>query len=648
MKRRIVCIILTMVMLLGALPRYSMTAHAVEMSVSDNFFTLLEAYEGFYAQPYEDYSQWSIGYGSFLAPNDGTPETLALVEHYQQNPITKEQAREWMRKELTSYTNPVNKFLTSHNLTIPQHQFDALISFSYNCGAGWTYETDGNFHKAVEQGNLEDYLLYGMGLWSSAGEGDYILIQRRLSEANLYINGVYEPFNYPANFRYVFLEGAGGTSRYRIHCYDSNDGGTGNGIYTEFKTYPMGPDENGVNVTYVFDGWYTERSGGTRVEVLDGTLADGTVLYAHWKTPNGTPIVIPEPETGMKLKVTVTTTDSKIHTGPGTYYSHIGNVTTGDELEITLTGTSRGALWGRFEGGWVRLDDTNYYTALTEALPRWGVVTADKVNVRAKPGANVSNNPAIAQKNNGEYVQVTQWQHKEGMMWGRIAEGWICLQYVQLNPDNYNGKIVSVELESPPTKTTYVQKAENLDLSGGLLKVTYEDTTVKSIPLVMSTVTGFDNSQLGTKTITATCGGFSVTFDVQIVKATVVFKNYDGSVVSSAEYAYGEKVTVPPNPSRPVDSGGSYYFAGWDKAVAQVCTGSAVYTAKYGLMGDTDGSNKVNEDDAIRLLQHVLFPDMYEAQGYADINMDGVLNEDDAIYLLNHVLFPQQYPLKNP
>ena len=64
-------------------------------------------------------------------------------------------------------------------------------------------------------------------------------------------------------------------------------------------------------------------------------------------------------------------------------------------------------------------------------------------------------------------------------------------------------------------------------------------------------------------------------------------------------------------------------------------------------MGDTDGNNKVNEDDAIRLLQHVLFPDMYEAQGYADINMDGILNEDDAIYLLNHVLFPQQYPLKS-
>ena len=645
MKRRILCVILTMVILLGVLPRYATRAHAVEMSVSDNFFILLEEYEGCSYVPYEDYSQWSIGFGSFLAPNDGSASTMALVEYYRQNPINDEQAREWMRKELVNYTDPVNKFLTDHNLTIPQHQFDALISFSYNCGPGWTRETNGNFHLAVEQRDLEDYLLYGMGLWSAAGEKDYILIKRRFSEANLYINGVYDPDNYPANFRYVFLDGAGGTSRYGIHCYDSNDGGTGNGIRTEFKTYPKGPDENGQTVTYIFDGWYTERSGGTRVEVLDGTLADGTVLYAHWKTPNGTPVVIPEPETGMKLKVKVTTTDLKVRTGPGTYYAHIGYVNTGDELEITLTGTSRGALWGRFEGGWVCLDDyTNYYTALAGALPRWGVVTADGVNVRANPGTGSS---AIAKKNNGDYVQVTQWQHKEGMMWGRIAEGWICLQYVQMNPDNYNGKIVSVELQAPPTKTTYVQKAENLDLTGGLLKVTYEDTTVKTIPLGMATITGFDNSQLGTKTVTANCGGFTVTFDVQIVKATVVFKNFDGSVISSAEYSYGEKVAVPPNPSRPADSGGNYYFAGWDKSVATTCTGNAVYTAKFGFMGDTDGNNKVNEDDAIRLLQHVLFPDMYESQGYADINMDGILNEDDAIYLLNHVLFPQQYPLKS-
>lgn len=643
MSRRLLCALLAATLLLGVLPGVVPEATAVEMTVSDSFFTLLEAYEGFYATPYEDYSQWSIGYGSFLAPNDGSAETLQLVEHYRNNPLTKEQAREWMRRELVTYTVPVNNFLTSHNLTIPQHQFDALISFSYNCGAGWTNESNGNFHMAVEQGDLGDYLLYGMGLWSSAG-GDYILIKRRFSEANLYINGVYDPDNYPSNYRYVFLDGAGGTSRYRIHCYDQNDNGTGNGIYTEFKTCPTGLDETGALVTYQFDGWYTARQGGTKVEVLDGSLADGTVLYAHWKTPAGTPVVIPEENTGLNLKVTVTTEDLRVRSGPGTYYSHIGYVTTGDELEITLTGSSPGTLWGKFEGGWICLDNgyTDYYNVIADALPRWGVVTADGVNVRAYPGTGEA---VVTKKNKGEYVHITRWTHANNLMWGKIDEGWICLPYVQLNPDSYDGKIANVELAALPAKTKYVQNAESLNLNGGLLKITYEDNMVRTIPLAMATVTGFDSSKLGVQTLTAVCSGFTVTFDVEIVKATVIFQNFDATPISTGEYAYGEAITVPPNPTRPTDSTGTYYFIGWDKAIATTCTGNAVYTAQYALLGDIDANNTVSEDDAIRLLRHVLFPDMYEAEGYADINGDGALNEDDAIYLLRYVLFPEQYPL---
>ena len=64
-----------------------------------------------------------------------------------------------------------------------------------------------------------------------------------------------------------------------------------------------------------------------------------------------------------------------------------------------------------------------------------------------------------------------------------------------------------------------------------------------------------------------------------------------------------------------------------------------------GIPGDMDGSGTVNEDDAIYLLRHVLFPDMYVIDLDADVNADGNVNEDDAIYLLRHVLFPDMYPL---
>lgn len=64
---------------------------------------------------------------------------------------------------------------------------------------------------------------------------------------------------------------------------------------------------------------------------------------------------------------------------------------------------------------------------------------------------------------------------------------------------------------------------------------------------------------------------------------------------------------------------------------------NGMFTAKVGKVW--------TEDDAINLLRHVLFPDMYAIQGNMDFNKDGSLTEDDAILLLRHILFPELYPL---
>ena len=61
--------------------------------------------------------------------------------------------------------------------------------------------------------------------------------------------------------------------------------------------------------------------------------------------------------------------------------------------------------------------------------------------------------------------------------------------------------------------------------------------------------------------------------------------------------------------------------------------------------GDLNKDNKINNDDVISLLWHVLFPEDYPLNINADFNRDGEVNNADVVRLLWHVLFPDDYPL---
>ena len=41
-----------------------------------------------------------------------------------------------------NYTKDVNNMLISNNIKFNQQQFDALVSFSYNLGTGWSYSSN--------------------------------------------------------------------------------------------------------------------------------------------------------------------------------------------------------------------------------------------------------------------------------------------------------------------------------------------------------------------------------------------------------------------------------------------------------------------------------------------------------------------------
>lgn len=210
MRKRWLCALLALALVVTLLPPLSVavaTEQTTDMKVSDKFVEVLKKMEGFYAYPQWDYAQYTVGYGT-RCPEDKlnywTPE----------NPITEQEALDLLHEEMSDYEIPVNKFIKKYGLKLEQHQYDALVSFSYNVGTGWTGEETGYLNTAVRQGDMGSALIYGLCLWSTAG-GNYILQNRRLSEANMYINGEYKSYtegnSYPSNFKYVFLEGNGGT-----------------------------------------------------------------------------------------------------------------------------------------------------------------------------------------------------------------------------------------------------------------------------------------------------------------------------------------------------------------------------------------------------------------------------------------------------
>lgn len=345
MIKRWLCRFLAAFLLLGVLGAFPVEVRAAsEMKSSDALIEYLKKIEGFRAKPYWDQSQWSIGYGT-ECPADKRAE-------YEANGITEETAMTLLREALKVYEEKTNALIDANQLKLQQHQFDALISFSYNCGTGWMTEYDGYFYKAVLSGDKANPFIYAMGLWSGAG-GEYILIQRRMSEANMYINGEYKPYNgaekaFPDTYKWVFLAGCGGTVEYRIYCYDAA------------KPVALAPKFDATPAGYQFGGWYT--ADGKKVEQLDNSLSRDQVLYARWLDSAGNAVELSKEGPDAKRKVTVIRDEINLRAGPGTHCDRVGTATMGTSFNITEIFFTRNYTWGRSASGWLPLDYTDYST----------------------------------------------------------------------------------------------------------------------------------------------------------------------------------------------------------------------------------------------------------------------------------------------
>ncbi len=413
-------------------------AEQAQLKTSAEAVAVLKKYEGFSAKPYWDYAQWTVGYGT-KCPDD-------RLEYYKTHGITESEAESLLKVYIEKFENELYKFMSRTGATLNQHQFDALLLFSYNCGSAWAYS--GLLYNAVVSGATGNELIYAFSRWCNAGgEIKLSLLKRRLRDANLYLNGVYSTSN-PENFGYVLYDACGGTVSPKVQGYD---------ITLTADFVPKDPTYAG----YKFVGWYTEPVGGTKVTKLDASTKN-IRLYAHWRDAQGN---APAQNTADPVIVTVTNNGVNIRKGPGTNYDSLGKVNAGKQITITEVTSSASLKWGKFDGGWIALKYTDY-DAVTkqpdkpaESEVRTGTVKVnDLLRVRSGPSTGYE---VVDHLKNGTKVTILEQKTAGSMVWGRTEKGWVSMDYIVLDKKQETDD-TPPETQPEPTRPPETQPEEQL------------------------------------------------------------------------------------------------------------------------------------------------------------------------------------------
>ena len=136
MKKRFVCALLALVLLVGLVP---VTAAAAEQTISEAAITVLKQMTTFKDTCYYvSGSEFRTGYGTVCSEKhhfgtNGLPKNTVDNEHT----ITEKEADTALRAYLAELDKQVNSFASKNGLSLTQNQHDALVVFSHGAGTAW-------------------------------------------------------------------------------------------------------------------------------------------------------------------------------------------------------------------------------------------------------------------------------------------------------------------------------------------------------------------------------------------------------------------------------------------------------------------------------------------------------------------------------
>lgn len=408
MKKRIACLVLALVMLVGMFPAGVLQVSAADRFVSEAGIKVIKEFMGFKKTAYLSGTEYLIGYG--------TPSIKGAT-------ITEAHADIALREALDVVDTKVNADAASAGVSLVQKQHDALVWFGYVYG---TSSLSAALEAAAFDPNSSSseianaFCTEGYAAGYPDQKSDKALIQARMAMANLFVNGVYSASAKGTFGMTVFDAGNGafGAAKKMVQVYDTK--------YTNEVTV-ADPTLSGKD----FLGWYTKSSDGSYALVTGlNSATNGKVLYARWQ----------EGETKVKTKYTIPASVLYIAAGKApadvmdvckdpSDATKIDVVKRDAMVTIVAEKLVSGIKWVELStGGWVKLGALADIKPIVPAVKV--TVTDDFVNIRDDANVNAKK---VGTAKRGETLVIYMTEDVAGDMWGYTVSGWICLKYTDYN-----------------------------------------------------------------------------------------------------------------------------------------------------------------------------------------------------------------------
>ena len=491
--RRVICGFLTVLMLVSMLAVGAVSASAASsFTTSERAIKILKEMEGFAQYAYKDNSQYSIGYGCSCNPADypngiteGEADTLlrerlvsmeAAVNKFADRYSLSLSQQQFDSLMLFTYNCGSGWTTTDSDFRTSIINGDTGNDLIYYMTRWCTASGEVSLGLVNRRLAEADLYLYGYYNVKAPSNYAYVLFNANGGTCESRIQG------YDAS-EPVAVRVAPVYTGYRfLGWYTAADGGK---WITDLDSTTMNitlyahwqKDEGDVDANGAIQGdkvSYQRKAGQMDLTVYETPSSDGEVLKtleknstisivadyidsegAKWgKLSEGGWVILndttvdtvaaakpqrPASEDEDGITVMVTGNNVNIRSGAGTDNAKVGTASYGQTLVITEVKVVGDMKWGKFSGGWICLTYTNYDAILEkEQASNAEVIATGKVKncggLRIRAGAGASYE-IVGTLPEGTAVQLNQIKTVGGVDWGRIASGWICLNYVTLDSE---------------------------------------------------------------------------------------------------------------------------------------------------------------------------------------------------------------------